>query len=87
MSTLLATVVPHWVWQATTIATASLTAALLAILGLHVVITAVAAPTEEPSVRPPLLRRLTFAAIPMLVCLAVAVAARFVIIFLERPGP
>lgn len=86
MSTVLLTTVPDWVWQTTTLVTVAVTGVLIAILTLHVIIAAVAAQPEGRSERSPVLHRLTVAAIPLLVCLVAVVAARFVIIFIERPG-
>lgn len=86
MTAMLLTAVPGWIWQTTTILTWIVTLALIAVLIAHVVIGGAASAPERQGSRAVVLRRLAIAAVPALVCLAILVSARFVVILIDRPG-
>jgi hypothetical protein len=86
MTAMLATTVPGWLWQATTIVAAVTTVALIAILTAHVILSAIVSESERRDPRSLALHRLAVAAVPLIVCLAGSVAMRFAIILIERPG-
>lgn len=86
MTGVLATTIPAWLWETTTVVAAVATVALVAILTAHVILSAVAPESERRNPRSTALHRLAVAAVPLLVFLAGAVATRFAVILIERPG-
>jgi hypothetical protein len=76
-----------WVWTMTTVLAALFTAALLAILTTHALISATSRDAGRPASTARLRRRLAVLTVPLLGCLVVVVVVRLAIILAERPGP
>ena len=74
--------VSGWIWTSTTVVAIVVTAALLAVMGAHVLVTA-AAGSRARALR----RKLIRAAIPLFGGFVVVIGVRLAIILIERPGP